>query len=392
MAGIVMANAPAQIEHLAVQLKDSLQRDSIYQVRYYVNLADYSEFACSNCTDAYLTDTIIDTYPRTPGPGNPPPRRYEGNPQILNPRESILSDTVNWVQICDTYLARGGEKFIIIGAFVDPDSVIFESLNRTEQPIQYQRSYYYIDDVSLYRVPGGPESHTRHHQACGDSLPYTLHARGEYLRYRWSTGDTTRQIEVTAPGTYWVEQSIECASVVDTYHVAVENPAPPPNLGPDRYHCRDDQVQPVLLDAGAQPNYRWSTGDTTRQITVQDSGWYGVAVDYEYCATRQDSVFLRGCPPNYDFRLQMPNVFTPNGDGANDTFGPMEVYNLDYQSLRVYDRWGRLCFEGRAPSDHWDGRYQGQNLPEGTYYYQVRFRRPVTGEPDQQRGVVTLLR
>ena len=377
-------------EYLGTNLTERLAEEKIYVATANVSLADSFSFSIDGL-QIWLTDTIK-MYGSTPPNSN---WFIRGAPQVRNEPGTYLEDTVNWMQICDTFTATGTEHYLLIGNFTDSINIPSRHIGGVDSidgNPNFGSSYYYIDDVSLYRVPGGLESHTRRHQACGDSLPYTLHARAEYLRYRWSTGDTTRQIEVTAPGTYWVEQSIECASVVDTYHVAAEIPAPPPNLGPDRYHCQDDQVQPVLLDAGEQPNYRWSTGETTQQITVQDSGWYGVAVDYEYCATRQDSVFLRGCPPNYDFRLRMPNVFTPNGDGANDTFGPMEVYNLDFQSLRVYDRWGRLCFEGRTPGDHWDGRSQGQELPEGAYYYQVRFRRPVTGESDQQRGVVTLLR
>ena len=299
------------------------------------------------------------------------------------------------MQICDTFTATGVEKYLLIGNFTDSIDIPSRHIGGVDSidgNPNFGTSYYYIDDVSVYRVPGGLSPRAYQRRVCAASLPDTLRARAEYLRYRWSTGDTTPQIAITAPGTYWVEQSIECASVVDTFHVAVETPAPPPDLGPDRYHCADDQVQPVLLDAGEQPNYRWSTGETTRQITVFDSGRYAVAVRYDQCPTQADSVYLRGCPPNYAFRLRLPNVFTPNGDGANDTFGPMEVYNLDYQALRVYDRWGRLCFEGRSPADHWDGRQQGRSAPAGIYYYVVDFLRPVTEAPDQRRGSVTLLR
>jgi len=299
------------------------------------------------------------------------------------------------MQICDTFTAVGIEKYLLIGNFTDsidiPSRPIsgIDSINGNPN---FGFSYYYIDDVSLYRVPGGLTPRSQQRRLCADELPDTLHARAEYLRYRWSTGDTTPALAITAPGTYWVEQSIECTSVVDTYHVAIETPAPPPDLGEDRYHCRDDQVQPVTLDAGEQPNYRWSTGETTRQITVSDSGRYAVEVRYALCPTQRDSVWLRGCPPNYAFTLTLPNVITPNGDEVNDIFQPIEQDNLTLTRLRVYDRWGRLVHQQAGPTLRWDGRHDGRPVPEGIYYYVVDFLRPVTEAPDQRRGSVTVLR
>ncbi|MDR1667681.1 MAG: gliding motility-associated C-terminal domain-containing protein [Bacteroidales bacterium] len=55
----------------------------------------------------------------------------------------------------------------------------------------------------------------------------------------------------------------------------------------------------------------------------------------------------------------LPNVFTPNGDGVNDLF--LQNFNIE-----VYNRWGMLLYKGR---DGWDGRYKGKLMPAGTYFY-----------------------
>jgi gliding motility-associated-like protein len=55
----------------------------------------------------------------------------------------------------------------------------------------------------------------------------------------------------------------------------------------------------------------------------------------------------------------LPNVFTPDGDGINDVFLPN--FNIE-----IYNRWGMLLYKGR---DGWDGRYKGQMMPAGTYFY-----------------------
>ncbi|RYC67823.1 gliding motility-associated C-terminal domain-containing protein, partial [Spirosoma sordidisoli] len=69
----------------------------------------------------------------------------------------------------------------------------------------------------------------------------------------------------------------------------------------------------------------------------------------------------------------LPNVFTPNGDGKNDTFRPMRCERfVERVELVVYNRWGAKVFESSGPTVNWDGRTSdGQELPSGLYYYQA---------------------
>jgi gliding motility-associated-like protein len=115
-------------------------------------------------------------------------------------------------------------------------------------------------------------------------------------------------------------------------------------------------------------------------------------VVYDHCATQRDSVRLLGCPPNFAFTLTLPDVFSPNGDGLNEAFGPMVVENLRLTRLRVYDRWGRLVYQQRGPTLRWTGTLANGPAPEGIYFYVIDFTRPVTNIPDQRRGTVVLLR
>ncbi|MFN4146134.1 MAG: gliding motility-associated C-terminal domain-containing protein [Runella sp.] len=75
---------------------------------------------------------------------------------------------------------------------------------------------------------------------------------------------------------------------------------------------------------------------------------------------------------------QLPNVFTPNGDGRNDVFKPMSC-SLFIESVTfvVFNRWGVKVFETSNPALNWDGRTSdGQELPSGSYFYQatVKFK------------------
>jgi gliding motility-associated-like protein len=65
--------------------------------------------------------------------------------------------------------------------------------------------------------------------------------------------------------------------------------------------------------------------------------------------------------------------FTPNGDGINDKWDIDFVEYYPNILVMVYDRWGRQVFysEGYSDDKRWDGRFNGEKLPIGTYYYVV---------------------
>jgi gliding motility-associated-like protein len=94
-------------------------------------------------------------------------------------------------------------------------------------------------------------------------------------------------------------------------------------------------------------------------------------------------------------KLQIPNLFTPNGDQVNDKFAieleddPKRDYRDAYLSteLLVYDRWGRKIFSKvNYKSEDWDGNKDA----DGTYFYILR----LTGQygDEVQKGSVTILR
>jgi gliding motility-associated-like protein len=67
----------------------------------------------------------------------------------------------------------------------------------------------------------------------------------------------------------------------------------------------------------------------------------------------------------------LPNVFTPDGDGVNETFIPFPYNNVQKIDMVVYDRWGKRVFKTEDPDINWDGteEHTHRPLPEGTYYY-----------------------
>ena len=93
----------------------------------------------------------------------------------------------------------------------------------------------------------------------------------------------------------------------------------------------------------------------------------------------------------------MANLFTPNGDGANDLFlvqGGRGVQTV--KTFRVFDRWGELVHEAVdvAPNDiagAWDGRFKGKQMNSGVFvwYAEIEY---TDGYVETLRGDVTLVK
>jgi gliding motility-associated-like protein len=78
--------------------------------------------------------------------------------------------------------------------------------------------------------------------------------------------------------------------------------------------------------------------------------------------------------PCYD-GLDIPEAFSPNGDGINDHFEIKEVGRFPENNLKIFNRWGNLVFEMDSYDNSWDGtsmsklNFIGSQLPTGVYYY-----------------------
>jgi gliding motility-associated-like protein len=67
--------------------------------------------------------------------------------------------------------------------------------------------------------------------------------------------------------------------------------------------------------------------------------------------------------------VEIPNAFTPNGDGINDYWNITGIENLADISMQIFDRYGQKVFESKGYAKPFDGTYKGKKLPAGVYYY-----------------------
>jgi len=105
--------------------------------------------------------------------------------------------------------------------------------------------------------------------------------------------------------------------------------------------------------------------------TFNQAGLYEISLMAENifgCVFKETTTFeasSTGDCAEESISVWLPNVFTPNGDGVNDTFGPVSLYERDRYRINIYNRFGQLIFEG----SQWNGTYNGMVCPAGNYTY-----------------------
>lgn len=155
------------------------------------------------------------------------------------------------------------------------------------------------------------------------------------------------------------------------------------------YSAADDQPLQVVdeLERAAVLTY---SHQPTRGLT----GCYAVSAfdNLGNESALSEPVCVDNCP-----HYQLPNTFTPNGDGQNDVFVPYPFCFIEQIDLKVFNRWGELVFQTSDPHINWQGtNLQGKELPSGVYSYVCRvFEQRLAGAQETEvplSGFIQLLR
>lgn len=116
------------------------------------------------------------------------------------------------------------------------------------------------------------------------------------------------------------------------------------------------------------PNTNIQNGNTvTPVVSPVDNTTYTIAaVPGSGCPVETDETFVRVYK-----KLRVPNIFSPNGDGINDTWVIQNMDTYPLATVKVFTRNGVQVFETKNGGREWDGRYNGKPLPMATYYYVI---------------------
>ncbi len=139
--------------------------------------------------------------------------------------------------------------------------------------------------------------------------------------------------------------------------------------------------QPVVFADQSQNavQWDWTFGDNNTSTMQNPTHIYNTAGSYDIVLIATSP---EGCKDTANASvsiiegINIPNIFTPNGDGANDLF---EITLSGYENFRcsIFNRWGNLMFETDLPQISWDGTTAaGKPVPDGTYFVVIEFMTP----------------
>jgi gliding motility-associated-like protein len=206
----------------------------------------------------------------------------------------------------------------------------------------------------------------------------------------WSTGAQTSGITVTQAGTYSVSATNSCNTATDQIVVA--------DLSPDATFDVSTTEGFAPLNIAVVPasstGCNWflngsSTTISQNALLLENAGTYTLkqVCDNNGCIDSTSRVIVVS---NGSFVLELPNSFTPNGDGYNDIFKAKSSGISEFRST-IFDRWGQEIFTWEGAGNSWDGTKKGNPVSDGVYFYVIKGK-DFQSNDFERYGSITLLR
>lgn len=213
----------------------------------------------------------------------------------------------------------------------------------------------------------------------------------EFVNYSWSISPSTQEFEVLENSISTIVKDDFTVNVtgVDANGCAFSDQMevnllqPEISVGEDLALVRGEEILLSVIQ-GEEP-FNWSNGETSIDISVSP------ILTTHYSVTALDT--SNGCFGSDTLRVfvGMNEGFTPNGDGYNDFWQIDYLNQYDEVHIEIFNRWGSRIWQADSPNiDNWNGKYNNEDLPVGTYYYIISFSASSNKEP--LTGPVTIVR
>ncbi|HEY8937494.1 MAG TPA: gliding motility-associated C-terminal domain-containing protein [Cyclobacteriaceae bacterium] len=275
-------------EYLQVELTEPLIPGEYYCFGMYVSLAEESMYMAND-----LGVTFIDN----------PYYLFTGNNLPLTPQISeteIITDSINWVKIGDTFQATSPAKYLIIGNFYD-DAQTSYLPDPNGGDNEKTCAYYFIDDVSVERVLNKNFTFTGNPDICeGDSV--VIKSSIGTTNITWAPlSDTSSIIDIGTTlrvkpqiSTEYFVKAVGCNVIVaDTIPINVRQ-IPQVNLGKDTTICAGTSIK---LDAGdGHASNVWQNNSDNRYLNVSEAGRYSVLVKNNLNCSDYDEINISVLP------------------------------------------------------------------------------------------------
>jgi gliding motility-associated-like protein len=240
---------------------------------------------------------------------------------------------------------------------------------------------------------------------CGGAATVTLNGGSPDpgVTYSWTgpsiiSGSNTSNPTVDQPGTYTLTVTNPTTGCTSTSTVNVVNGVPVASFTTDITNGFAPQVVNFTnLSSPSATVLTWTFGDGNGSSTTNPSNTYSVAGTYTVmlvastglCSDTATEVIVI----EDGFTIEIPNVFTPNGDNTNDVF-TIKSTGVKEIELQIFNRWGQLMYNFTGAKAAWDGiTNSGEKATDGTYFYFIIAKGyDTTKEPVKKNGSLGLFR
>ncbi|MEO8721600.1 MAG: gliding motility-associated C-terminal domain-containing protein [Ginsengibacter sp.] len=236
-------------------------------------------------------------------------------------------------------------------------------------------------DSTLATLYIPPEIKAGNNQEICEGNSVQLQSTGNYITsLQWSPSDGLSDPRSPNPAAspskttlyLLLAKNIDCA-ITDSLLITV-NKNPSANAGSDKIIIKGQSITLDGMVSGTDISFIWTpdidiSGITSLHPVVNpiSSLTYILKVSSEKgCKTATDSVLVKVYP-----KLYVPNVFTPNGDGLNDTWNIEVMKAYPGAEVKIFNRYGQMIFDNNGQNISWDGTCKGKMQTAGAYVYLI---------------------
>ncbi len=191
--------------------------------------------------------------------------------------------------------------------------------------------------------------------------------------FKWSNGASGSQISGLTAGIYslYYTDSAGCQASAQTVLFQPDSISLQSTVMPTSCKQEKDGSIELTISGGTSPYYQvWNDFSTDTYRDSLSAGVYTLEItDANNCTKRYDFEVKSGeadC-------IEIPNSFSPNGDGINDTWLIRKIELYPNHTLSVFNKWSEKVFDSRKNPEPWDGTYKNKPLPAATYYFILDF-------------------
>ena len=223
----------------------------------------------------------------------------------------------------------------------------------------------------------------------------TLTATGGSGAYNWSNTLNTNSVNISSAGTIsLIDNNVTCGPATASIVIATANIYA--NISANTLSGIKPLAVTFTNTSTSATSFTWTLGNGVTDVlnnsiaqTYTAVGIYTVSlvITNNNC---KDSTSVLITVNDVEPEIEIPNVFTPNGDGVNDIF-KITAINTKSFSADIFNRWGTKLYSWSDITTGWNGKANGKDVTDGVYFYMIKITTAI-GEDVTKQGTVSLFR